>query len=964
MAIYARLAPQDVTVYSAGNIYIADTDNHRIRKVDSVTKKISTVAGTGTAGFSGDNECAFTTVLNQPYGVAVDNVGNIYIADSGNHRIRKVDGATNIIRTMAGTGASGFSGNGGAATAAHLNAPFGVALDNVGNILIADSSNHTIRKVTITPPTISMLIPADGETTVGINDNLVITFNEDVVVGIGNIIIKKASDNSVVETINVAGGAVTASGSAVTIDPSVTFANTTTYYVQIDTTVFDDVEGNSFAGIGDTTSWNFTTVNPLTGTANITGNVIFGETLTALLDGGNNTRTLLYQWTKDSANITVNANNETYALVQNDIGKQIAVIISSSDPVGTITSNLTSSVEKLDSLITTVLEPLLLENTHNSITLTTQLGYEYRLDNNPWQDSNVFTGLTPETLHPFTQRVKETAIHKASVTSSSIHFGTIKAPLPLMGTASLTGNAIFGETLTASLTGDNNTGTVLYQWTRGGTDISGATSSTYTLIQDDIGALLAVKISSTVETGTITSTPTSPVEKANSVPTTAITPILSNKTHNSVTLTTVVGYEYTVVTDNTNVTTGTWQDSNKFTGLNANTPYDFYQRVKETATYKVSSVSSKLDVTTNSRPSGGTPAGGGTSGVSPSDKDQSEDLPEKPTKHIVYLALEQGEVHEEGQLIGTVEITEPNSGGEYLQDIPADYFKEERKLIKIKTPVATVTLPNIMFAEVPTGKIEISICDLPKDELPEKTREQIGDKPVISVNILVDGEKVKWSNDNVEVEVTIPYTPTDEELKNPNALNKIIAVYIDDDGNIIPLTFSSYDPERGAVILRVNHFSHYGVQYVDKDFVDLGKYTWAKGAIATLAARGVINGVSEKEFAPQKDITRADFVVLISRFLELDEEFAENFSDVKEGAYYYNAVGIAKNMEIVTGMGNNEFKPLQPISRQDMMVIITRALKITGQNSKLTYSSGKKLSDFNDKGEVASYARESVEFLI
>jgi len=205
-----------------------------------------------------------------------------------------------------------------------------------------------------------------------------------------------------------------------------------------------------------------------------------------------------------------------------------------------------------------------------------------------------------------------------------------------------------------------------------------------------------------------------------------------------------------------------------------------------------------------------------------------------------------------------------------------------------------------MFTDVPKGKIKLSITESPTDELPEEVRAQIGDKPVISVNILVDGEKTKWANDNAYVEIEIPYTPTDEELKDPNALNKIIAVYIDDDGNIIPLTFSSYDPERGAVILRVNHFSHYGVQYVDKDFVDLGKYTWAKGAIATLAARGVINGVSKKEFAPQENITRADFVVLIARFLALDEEFIGNYSDVKEGAYYYNAVGIAKEMEIVT----------------------------------------------------------------
>ncbi|MGV8146314.1 MAG: S-layer homology domain-containing protein [Alkaliphilus sp.] len=428
--------------------------------------------------------------------------------------------------------------------------------------------------------------------------------------------------------------------------------------------------------------------------------------------------------------------------------------------------------------------------------------------------------------------------------------------------------------------------------------------------------------------------------------TSVIPPSLLSRSHNRIALVNLTDYEYIKVANNANVSTGIWQDSNVFTGLSAGTPYDFYQRVKATATRNASEISTKLDITTRNRPS------------------NEEDLVEDSPIHSVTRAFENAELNSKGQLVGTIEIKNANSKGEFLQSIPLSYFTKEDKLLKVVTPIATVTLPDNMFTDLPKGKIELSITEVPKDELPEEVREQIGDKPVISINILVNGKKTKWENDNTYVEIAIPYTPTDEELKDPNVLNKIIAVYIDDDGNIIPLTFSNYDPERGAVVLRVNHFSYYGVQYVDKDFVDTGRYTWAEDAIATLAARGVINGISEKEFAPQKDITRADFVVLIARFLELDGEFTENFSDVNEETYYYNAVGVAREMGIVTGTGNNEFKPLQAISRQDMMVIITRGLKITGNDIKLTDSSGRKLSAFDDKDEVASYARESVEFLI
>jgi trimeric autotransporter adhesin len=116
LATSAEIAyPPGMAVDSFGNIYIADTANNRIRKVTASTGDISTVAGNGTAGYSGDGGLATSAKLNWPESVAVDTSGNLYIADTDNNRVRKVTASTGYISTVAGTGAAGDSGNGGLA---------------------------------------------------------------------------------------------------------------------------------------------------------------------------------------------------------------------------------------------------------------------------------------------------------------------------------------------------------------------------------------------------------------------------------------------------------------------------------------------------------------------------------------------------------------------------------------------------------------------------------------------------------------------------------------------------------------------------------------------------------------------------------------------------------------------------------------------------------------------------------
>ncbi len=145
-ATRARLNfPLGVALDGLGNLYFADVHNHRIRKVDT-DGWITTVAGTGTQGYSGDGGQATQARLNIPWGVALDGLGNLYFTEQNNHRIRKVD-TDGWITTVAGTGTQGYSGDGGQATRARLSGPRGVALDTAGNLYFADSGNHRIRKV-------------------------------------------------------------------------------------------------------------------------------------------------------------------------------------------------------------------------------------------------------------------------------------------------------------------------------------------------------------------------------------------------------------------------------------------------------------------------------------------------------------------------------------------------------------------------------------------------------------------------------------------------------------------------------------------------------------------------------------------------------------------------------------------------------------------------------------------------
>jgi sugar lactone lactonase YvrE len=139
--------PYGLVIGPDGALYFCDLDNQRIRRIDLKTKRVTTIAGDGRRGYRGDGGPATEASLNMPHELVFDRAGNIYVAERDNHVIRKIDRRTGLISTIAGTGKPGFGGDGGPGAQAQLRQPHSVVIDHDGRLLICDIGNHRIRRV-------------------------------------------------------------------------------------------------------------------------------------------------------------------------------------------------------------------------------------------------------------------------------------------------------------------------------------------------------------------------------------------------------------------------------------------------------------------------------------------------------------------------------------------------------------------------------------------------------------------------------------------------------------------------------------------------------------------------------------------------------------------------------------------------------------------------------------------------
>lgn len=319
----------------------------------------------------------------------------------------------------------------------------------------------------------------------------------------------------------------------------------------------------------------------------------------------------------------------------------------------------------------------------------------------------------------------------------------------------------------------------------------------------------------------------------------------------------------------------------------------------------------------------------------------------------------------DSQAVKTLIISIPRVDGAttYVPTLPASFLTTGSAATKIiiKTVVAEVTLPGNMLkpSEVAgTAAVSVSLAAGDTSNLAESLKTQIGTRPSISFDFMINGMPASWSS-GAAVTVKIPYTRTATEKTD---VENITIWDIDSMGKGVAVLNGRYETKAQAVYFNAVHSGNYAIGFTKKAFSDIGNYSWAAKQIGVLASKGIINGTSATTYSPSGVITRAEFVTLLIRTTGLQASFTDNYADVSPSAYYYNEVGVAKALGITTDTSSANFNPDAQITRQDMMTLTELALiKIGVAAGNLQLSV---LDKFTDKGDIAGYALASVADLV
>ncbi|MBA2942621.1 S-layer homology domain-containing protein [Paenibacillus sp. CGMCC 1.16610] len=310
-----------------------------------------------------------------------------------------------------------------------------------------------------------------------------------------------------------------------------------------------------------------------------------------------------------------------------------------------------------------------------------------------------------------------------------------------------------------------------------------------------------------------------------------------------------------------------------------------------------------------------------------------------------------------------VEIQPVKGARQYQLYAPASMFlaAAEQKMT-IVTELGSITIPNGLLSNVDihsATELGFVIASADRSSIPDEMKGQIGQRPVLELSILVDGKPVNFNNPSKSVAVTIPYQPTEEELKNPE---HIVVWYIDHAGEARAVPSGKYEASTGTVTFKTTHFSTFAVGYQQKSFADLSTVEWARKPIEVMASKGIISGTSDTLFQPAVNMNRADFMILLTKSFDFNADVTTNFRDVHPIDYYYEAVGIAKQLGLAEGQEDGTFHPNEQISRQDMMVLLARAMGAAGM--QIANGAPSDLEAFSDKSHVASYAVNHIAALM
>ncbi|GEM_PF-5600093 len=274
------------------------------------------------------------------------------------------------------------------------------------------------------------------------------------------------------------------------------------------------------------------------------------------------------------------------------------------------------------------------------------------------------------------------------------------------------------------------------------------------------------------------------------------------------------------------------------------------------------------------------------------------------------------------------------------------------KQLQIKTDLGVVTLPAGWLAGMANSSAEY--VDL---QIAPVAGTDATDKPTFELKLQMDGKPVEPGQTTGQLTVTLPYKLAAGEQAAP-----LVAGQLNDAGEATPLVSSRYDAKTGTLTFLADGPGSYSVIYNNRNFNDMSNYSWAGTAVDALAARGIINGVSATDFSPAAQVTRGDFLLMLTRALDLRAgKSGTAFADVAATDYWHDAIMTARELGIAGGKGDNRFDPSGEITREDMFVMTYRALAAAG---KPVVGAADQLGGFSDATAISSYASEGTAALI
>ncbi|MGI6422806.1 MAG: S-layer homology domain-containing protein [Syntrophomonadaceae bacterium] len=993
--------PCGVAVDSSGNIYVADSNNYAIKRMDASGNNITTLGSGFTYPLgitvdssrniyvgeptkdaikrmdaSGNNITTLGSGFDHPESIAVDSSGNIYVADTYNNVIKRMDANGNNITELG----SGFW------------MPFGVTVDDSGNIYVADTYNNVIKRMDASGNNITTLgsgIEYPWGVAVDSSGNIYVADH-------GNNAIKRmdASGNNITTLASGFNGpravAVDSSGNIYVADEWNHAIKKISWATTVNARALDSLV--TAPGTGATPS------TPAINQAQYTGTVAWYESDGITAVTGNFAESTVY-----AAKVTLSAKaGYTFTgVAPNSFTYTGATSVTNAADSGTVTITFPATADITPPTVTGVTPDGAGVSISGNIAITfseamdnTAAGavylsddggttYDPALTGGSWSAGDTvytipYSGLSYSTAYTVKIQGFEDVAGHTMATDSTHSFTTCVEPIiPSV----LPGTLTFDKGSTASFT------------IALGQGASMATSADITVANGGIASVSQTQVT-TPDTITVTGL---------SVGTTDITVVFNNTAATTATVSVTVQAVPPTWPSGSSLTASgvsrtnaalTWTAAQDITAV---TGYKLYQDGVEidmvagdvsnhTVTGLSSATSYTFQVQAGNADGQWTTNGPTVTVQTQSSGGGSRNTPSKPTytadvkvdgadntltitvnmdtsSAAVNVDTQQGNTISGG---GNVAITMPSIPGvsSYSLGIPgACLTTPGGGSLTFKTDTGSITIPADMLAGISGAEgrnAAITIGQGDKSGLPDSVKAAIGDRPLIQLSLTLEGKQTDWNNPDSPVTISISYTPTAAELANPES---IVIWYIDGSGNLVCIPNGHYDPATGTVTFSATHFSFYAVSYNPVSFNDVGSTDWYYKAVSFIAARGITTGTGSGTFSPDLVLTRADFLVMLMKAYGIapDTNPADNFSDAGS-TYYTGYLAAAKRLGISAGVGNNLYAPGKEITRQEMFTLLYNALKAL--NKLPAADSGKTLENFIDQGDVAIWATEAMTLLV